>query len=183
MNELTSRYAMALFSLKRDSNELIKTQEEVKELIKIIKEDKEFVFLLDSHHLSKDERLEIVDKVFFSIDEQIKDFIKIIVENNRAMYLLQIFEDFNSLVNDYRGVKEGLVYSAMALNEEQLQKITSTISKKENKPVELKNVIDPTLIGGVKVVINDHIYDGSVKHHIEHMKLTLLKKEGENDEN
>ena len=42
-------------------------------------------------------------------------------------------------------------------------------------PTELINIIDPSLIGGVKVVINDHIYDGSIKHHIDNMKLSLLK--------
>jgi F-type H+-transporting ATPase subunit delta len=78
-------------------------------------------------------------------------------------------------VNEYRGVIEGLVYSTEPLSESQLAKLNSVISKKESRPVELKNIIDPTLIGGVKVVINDHIYDGSIKHHIEDMKLALLK--------
>ena len=41
--------------------------------------------------------------------------------------------------------------------------------------VELKNIIDPSLIGGVKVVIKDRIYDGSIKHHIDMMKQDLLK--------
>ena len=90
MTELTSRYALALFSLKRDENKLLETQIEVKELCKVIKENDGFVGLLDSHYLSIDERLAIVDKVFASIDEEIKNFIKIIVENNRGLYLLDI---------------------------------------------------------------------------------------------
>ena len=135
--------------------------------------------LLDSHYLSIDDRLAIVDKVFASIDEEIKNFIKIIVENNRGLYLLDIFDGFNSLVNEYRGVKEGLVYSAMPISDSELNKITTAISETEKCPVELKTIVDPTLIGGIKVVINDHIYDGSIKHHIEEMKNTLLKKEGE----
>ena len=49
MNELTSRYALALFSLKRDENTLLESQQEVKELRKIIRENDEFVSLLDSH--------------------------------------------------------------------------------------------------------------------------------------
>lgn len=183
MNELTSRYALALFSLKRDENKLLESQLEVKELRKLMKENQEFVSLLASHNLDLESRLSIVEKVFASIDEEIKNFIKIIVENNRAKYLLQIFDDFNSLVNEYRGVKEGLVYSAMPLSDKEIDHISKSISEVEKMPVELRNKVDPTLIGGIKVVINDHVYDGSIKHQIEDMKLTLLKKEGVNDEN
>lgn len=183
MHELTSRYAQALFSLKRDSNQVEEAQKEVRELVKIIKDNRAFLNLLNAPFIEKEERIKMVDKVFISIDEEIKNLIKVVVENNRALYLLQIFEDFNSFANEYRGVKEGLVYSAMEISEKEINKITIAISEIEKCPIELKNIIDPSLIGGVKVVINDHIYDGTIKHHIENMKLTLLKKEGEINEN
>ena len=43
--------------------------------------------------------------------------------------------------------------------------------------VELIPHIDPTLIGGVKVVINSHVYDGSIKNQLEKMQIDLLGKE------
>ena len=183
MNELTLRYAVALYSLKRESNTLLETQQEVKELIKVIKDNPDFLVVLNSSYLSKEERISTVDKVFVSVDEQIKNLIKIVVDNNRSLYLLGIFEDFNSLVNEYRGVKEGLVYSTEPLKEAALKKLEAAISKKEKEPVELRNIVDPSLIGGVKVVINDHIYDGSLKHNLEQLKSDLLNKEGTSYEN
>lgn len=175
MKEITSRYAEALFSLKRDSSSLEESQLEVKELIKVLKENPDFSMLLSSSYKDFEQKEEIIDKVFKGVDEEIKTLMKIVVKNHRGQYLTEIFLEFNSLVNEYRGVKEGLVYSTEPLSESQLAKLNSVISKKESRPVELKNIIDPTLIGGVKVVINDHIYDGSIKHHIEDMKLALLK--------
>jgi len=150
---------------------------EVKELIKIIKDNPDFPVLLNSHFILKEERVEIVEKVFASIDLDIKNFIKVIVENNRAIYLEEILIGFNSLVNESRGVIEGIVFTPYPLKEDELQKITSTISEIESHPIELKQIIDPSLIGGVKVAINDHVYDGSIKHNIEQMKKALLKKE------
>lgn len=175
MKEITSRYAEALFSLKRDSSSLEESQLEVKELIKVLKENPDFSMLLSSSYKDFEQKEEIIDKVFKGVDEEIKTLMKIVVKNHRGQYLTEIFLEFNSLVNEYRGVKEGLVYSTEPLSDSQLAKLNSVISKKESRPVELKNIIDPTLIGGVKVVINDHIYDGSIKHHIEDMKLALLK--------
>ena len=175
MKEITSRYAEALYSLKRDNNSLIESQLEVKELIKVLKENPDFMMLLSSSYMDLKDKEEMVDRVFKGVDEDIKNLIKIIARNHRGQYLLEILTDFNSLVNEYRGVKEGLVYSTEPLNDTQLQKLNETVSKLEKMPTELKNIIDPSLIGGVKIVINDHIYDGSIKHHLENMKLTLLK--------
>ena len=175
MKDISSRYAIALFSLKKEKDTLVESQKEVKELIRIIKDNPEYPLLLSSSNLKKEDRVALVEKAFASIDEDIKNFIKIVVENGRGNYLLDIFQDFSSLVNEYRNIKEGLLYSSEPLNEEQIKKITSSISSVEGCPIELKNVIDPNLIGGVKVVINDHIYDGSIKHHLEQMKNALLK--------
>ena len=175
MKEITSRYAEALFSLKKDSNELEETQKEIKELKKIFLENPDFTIVLSSSYKSLEEKKEIIDNTLKGVDDDIKSLLKIICENHRANYIIEIFENFNSLVNEYRGVKEGLVYSTQKLSESQLAKLNLKISEVEHQPTELKNVIDSSLIGGVKVVINDHIYDGSIKHHLEDMKVSLLK--------
>lgn len=175
MNDITSRYAEALFSLKRESNSLEESQKEIKELKGILIDNPDFIVILSSSYKTLEEKIDIIDKTLIGVDEEIKSLIKIVTQNHRSQYLIEIFDDFNSLVNDYRGVKEGLVYSAEKLSKSQLDKLNSAISKVENRPTELKNIVDPSLIGGVKIVINDHIYDGSVKHRIEDMRLSLLK--------
>lgn len=175
MKEITSRYAEALYSLKKDENSLESSQKEIKELIKVLKENPDFLVVLNSSYKEFEEKEQIIDKVFIGVDEEIKTLIKIVVKNHRGQYLTEIFENYNSLVNEYRGVIEGLVYSTEPLSESQLAKLNSATGKIETRPVELKNIIDPSLIGGVKVVINDHIYDGSIKRHINDMKIALLK--------
>ena len=175
MKEITSRYAEALFSLKRDSNSLKETQSEIKELKKIFIENPDFIVVLSSSYKSVEEKCDIVDKTLLKVDEEIKSLIKVAIKNHRASYIVEIFDDFNSLVNEHFGVKEGLVYSTEKLSEQQLAKLNQSVSEVEKMPTELKNIIDPSIIGGVKVVINDHIYDGSIKHQLENMRLTLLK--------
>ena len=176
-NEITLRYAEALFSLKKESSSLDESLKEVKELQKIIKDNPDFLMLLDSSNLSIEERINIIDKVLVNVDDEIKSLLKVMVENHRILLVNDVFEDFNSLINAERGVKEGLLYSAFEISDEQLQKINKTISEVEGHPTYLRVVIDPSIIGGIKVVVNDHIYDGSLKKRIENMKLTLLKKE------
>ena len=131
--------------------------------------------VLDSSYKTIEEKIEIIDKTLVGVDEEIKNLLKVIIQNHRARYIIEIFDGFISLVNEHRGVIEGLVYSTEKLSDEQLEKLNLAISKVEKRPTELRNIIDPNLIGGVKVVINDHIYDGSIKHNIENMKNSLIK--------
>ena len=175
MNELASRYASALFSIKRETNKLLETQEEIKELIKILKDNPDYILILKNKSMNIAKRIELMEEAFVKVDEDIVNLIKIVITNDRSEYLLDIFQDFSSMVNEYRHISEGLLYSSEPLSEAEINKIESSVSEKENHPVSLKNIIDPSLIGGVKVVINGHIYDGSIKHHIEQMKNALLK--------
>ena len=177
MEGVSSRYGLALYSLAIDLNKIDEWQKEVKELNGILKENPDFVMILGSSFLSLEERGEILKKSLVGVDENIIALILVVMENNRAHYLYEIFDSFNSYCNDYKGVSEGLIYSTLRLEKSVITEIENKISKIEHKRVELKNVVDPTLIGGVKVVIHDRIYDGSVKHHIEMMKKDLVKKE------
>ena len=175
METVASRYGLALYSLAVDEKKVLPWQEEVKELSRIFKENTDFIMILGSSFMSLEQRQEILKKTLKGVDENIVALILVVMENNRTNDLLDIFESFNSYCNEYRGVSEGLIYSTLKLDQKVINQIEQKISKIEQSQVELKNVIDPSLIGGVKIVIHDRIYDGSIKHHIEVMKTDLLK--------
>lgn len=175
MESVASRYGLALYSLALEENKIDSWQKDVKTLKSIFEENTDFIMILGSSFISLEERLEIVEKTLVGVDKNIIGLIDVIMENNRTDLILDVFESFNSYCNQYRGVSEGLIYSTLKLDQTVIDQIEKKISKIENNKVELKNVIDPSLIGGVKVVIKDRIYDGSIKHNIEMMKKDLLK--------
>lgn len=175
MENVSSRYALALYSLADDLNKVESWQQEIKELKRIFIENTDFVMILGSSFLPIIERQEIMNKTLKGVDENIKALISVIMENNRTDLLFDVFDDFNTYCNEHRGIREGYIYSTLKLDEKVISEIEEKISKLENNKVELKNIVDPSLIGGVKIVVHDHIYDGSIKHHIEMMKKDLLK--------
>ena len=175
METVSSRYGLALYSLALEEKKLDLWQEEVRELSRIFRENTDFIMVLGSSFISLEERQEILEKSLVGVDKEIVALISVVMENNRIDLIFEIFESFNSYCNQYRGVSEGLIYSTVKLEEKVISQIEEKVSKIENSKVELKNVIDPSLIGGVKIVIKDHIYDGSIKHHINMMKQDLLK--------
>ena len=177
MLEIAQNYASALLSIAMDENKVQDYQNEVKELMKIIKDNPDFLMLLDSRFLTVEERKQKVSEILVNFSSDVINFIKIIVEHNRVSYLEDILQAFNTLCNESRDIVEGLIYTAFPLEEKTLQKIKQKISQIENHDVDLIVKIDPSLIGGVKVVINSHVYDGSIKNKIEKMQFDLSRKE------
>lgn len=175
MLELALRYGSALHSLALDLNKVELWQKEMKELTKLLTENNEFLNLLNSEFLSIKERKQIVNNTIIFDDAELNAFINIIIDNNRVSNLLEILEAFNSLCNQTLGILEGVIFSVERLDESQISSIETAIAKKEQVKIELKNVIDKSLIGGLKVFINGHVYDDSIKYHLEKMKNSLRK--------
>ena len=177
MLEIAQNYASALLSIAIDENKVADYQKEVKELSKIIRDNLDFLLLLDSRFLTVSERKDKVSEILVNFSTDVINFIKIIVEHNRVSYLEDILQAFNTLCNEKQDIVEGLIYTAFPLEEKTLLKIKKKISQIENHNVDLITRIDPSLIGGVKVVINSHVYDGSIKNQIEKMQIDLSRKE------
>ena len=161
MSELALRYGSALHSLALDLNKVELWQKEMKELTKLLTENNEFLNLLNSEFLRIEERKQIVNNTIIFDDAELNAFINIIIDNNRVSKLLEILE--------------GIIFSVERLDESQISSIETAIAKKEQVKIELKNVIDKSLIGGLKVFINGHVYDDSIKYHLEKMKNSLRK--------
>lgn len=177
MNDsIDNRYALALFSLAKEDNKVNEYQIEIKNINKIFNENVDFLNLLKSEFVSVNKRYEVIDKVLSNYSSTSKNFIKILIQNHRLNNYKSIFTSFNSLCNEENNVMEGIIYSTEVLSEDKINTIAMALSKKNNNRVELINKIDKGLIGGVKVVINNHIYDYSINSELNNMRLKLNRR-------
>ena len=178
MNEIASRYAYALYSLALEKDQLEERVKQIKELLDVLEDNGDFLLLLSNEFLSIEERQEVVHKALQGVNEDILLMIDIVIKNHRVKYLMEILQAFITDANSYQGVKEGLLYSSMPLDKNTISRIEKAIGKKEGCKVYLKPIVDQTLIGGVRILINDHIYDSSIISQLERMKSKLLRNEG-----
>lgn len=174
MDSLYSRYANALFSIALEENKIDDYRNEIKMLKKIINENNDLLHLFSSYFIEEKDKNEIIDQTFKSLSQNTINFIKVIVHNRRANVMIKIFDEFIKNCNESLNVKDGIVYSVNPLDQNQMLKIENAISVKLNSKVELVNVIDEKLIGGVKVQVEDKIFDGSIKNRLENLKNTLI---------
>lgn len=174
MDSLYSRYAGALLSIAIEENKIEVYRNKIKVWKNLIMENQDLIHLFSSYFISKEEKEQIIDQLFLDEEENIKNFIKVIVQNKRANSILKIFDEFISECNEKLEISEGIVYSVEKLSKEELDALEKNLSIRLNSKVELVNLIDERLIGGLKVVVKDKIFDGSIKNKLEKLKESLM---------
>ena len=174
MDSLYSRYAGALLSIAIEENKIEVYRNKIKVWKNLIMENQDLIHLFSSYFISKEEKEQIIDQLFVDEEENIKNFIKVIVQNKRANSILKIFDEFISECNEKLEISEGIVYSVEKLSKEQLDALEKNLSIRLNSKVELVILIDARLIGGLKVVVKDKIFDGSIKNKLEKLKESLM---------
>lgn len=174
MDSLYSRYANALLSIAIDEDRVDYYRVEIKNIRTAFLSNDKIVGLLSSAFLNFNEKEDIIDNIYNGNDN-VRNFIKIIVRNKRANLIIKIFNEFIKRCNETLNIKDGYVYSVRKLDEFEIERIEKSISERINAKVELENIIDEKIIGGVKVLVEDKIFDGSIKTKIEKLKESLIK--------
>jgi F-type H+-transporting ATPase subunit delta len=99
--------------------------------------------------------------------------VSMIVAAGRAADLVGIVEQFVQLAAAERRHEVAEVRSAIPLDDDQQARLAAALGAATGKDVEVKVVIDPSVLGGLVARIGDTVIDGSVRHRLEQLKETL----------
>lgn len=160
-------YAQALFELSLEQNDLTEVYNDLTECSKIFEDNPDFVSLLDSPVLMKDEKHGIIDKVFGSERGTVHDLICLVTDKNRIRYFTKIAEAFNVLYDDHMGIREMTAVTSTPLKPDTREKLIRKLEEKSGKKVKLKEEVDPSILGGIVLKIGDSMIDDSVKGRLE----------------
>jgi F-type H+-transporting ATPase subunit delta len=69
--------------------------------------------------------------------------------------------------------------TAVKMTNEEIKTIGQKLSDKYNKEIEVQNIIDPEVIGGVYLRLGDRVIDGTIRGKLKDMKKMLLAKVGD----
>ena len=104
---------------------------------------------------------------------QVQNLLRTVLDNGRLAALPEIAAQYRALVNAQSGVSDATVYSAYPIDGTQLADVVSALQKRFDRKLNATVVVEPGLIGGVRVVVGDEVLDTSVKARLEQMKVAL----------
>lgn len=102
-----------------------------------------------------------------------RNFLQTVIENDRLAAWSEIARQFRSLKNALGGTSDALVGSAFPIDDAALAGLKATLEKRFGRQLNLRVEQQPELIGGIRVVVGDEVFDTSVRARLEQMKVAL----------
>ena len=115
----------------------------------------------------------VADVAKVQLPEAAKNFLRTVIENGRLPALPEIASQFRAMKNAQGGSSDAVVYSAFPIAASQLGDVAQTLEKRFGRKLNVTVQEDPSLIGGIRVVVGDEVLDTSVKARLEQMKVAL----------
>lgn len=103
------------------------------------------------------------------VDDHVINLIKVLAENGRLAVIRDLFNLFSDLKDEHERVIPVTVTSSELLTQDQVTSLTAALEKKLERQVEMKQVIDDTLVGGMVIKAGETVIDGSLNTSIDRL--------------
>jgi len=175
-DDLVSGYAQALFSVAESEGVLDRVEDELFAFSKAVEQNRELGQALTDPALpAENKKAVIADLLEERAHPVTASLVGFVVESGRARELIKIVERLAEVAAERRQQALAEVRSAVPLSDEQRERLREALSRATGRSVEVKVVVDPSVVGGIAARIGDEIFDGTVarrladaRQHISH---------------
>jgi F-type H+-transporting ATPase subunit delta len=175
---VAERYARALFEVSCLTHEDVEIEQELEALCTAIERTPEIEKLLANPAFGVDEKKKFLEKIYSErnrpIYETLVNFFCVLFESRRFALIREITRSFKKIADAARGVGPARIWSAVPLDAASESKIVTRLEKIAGYKIIVEKIVDPALVGGIKVKIRNKVLDGSLKNKIELMKKELM---------
>lgn len=172
---VANRYAQAIFELAAKQNLLTEVGSDLQELKKVLATSDEFMALLTVPKISTDRKKELIAQILSGAQPILVNLVQFLIEKKRLNELEAVAEQYQALAAAAQGSADAKVYSTRELTAEERTEISTAFGKLVGKEqLNITNIIDASLIGGVRVQIGNYIFDSTVASKLEDLKRVLV---------
>lgn len=170
-------YAQAMLGLAEKRAETESLNEELAELARLYDRDPGFRDFVSSPLIDAEEREESLERAFRGkASELLVDSLQILNRKGRLALLPSVAEAFRRLYRAHLRQVEVDVTSAVALSDPQRERLKEAVRRRTGRDAILSESVDPTLLGGMVVRLEDQKIDASVATQLENLSETLLDR-------
>ncbi len=170
---VSSVYDEALFELSKESGKLDEVYEDFTYVIESIKENPEFFVILNSPQITQEDKKNILEETYKGISDILLDFFKVLVDRYRIEYLMDLYDGFRILLEKDRGILDAEVISASKLDDSELDILNKKLCEITGKKILIENIVDPKILGGLIIKVEDKVVDGSLVRRLENLRSEL----------
>ena len=167
-------YAKALLAVAAAEGDLSVVQDEIFSLSRQISDNDELSSVLSDTNVPADRRSKIIEEILGGrASSTTVALLAMIVINGRIRDLPAIADELAALGAAEGGKQVAIVRSAVELTDDQKSRLATALQSSVGQPVEVRVVIDPSVLGGLVAQVGDTVIDGSVRRRLDQLKQAI----------
>jgi F-type H+-transporting ATPase subunit delta len=167
-------YANALFEIASVEGSLERVEDELFAVARAFEQSDELRSTLTDQRIPAERRQAIVEDL---LDDRASAtttaLVSFIVAAGRARDLGEIIDRLVARAAEARNKEVAEVRSAIPLDDDQRRRLAEALGNATGKQVEVRVIIDPSVLGGLVAQVGDTVIDGSVRHRLDQLKSRL----------
>lgn len=171
MTELSKDYAEALFALAAEQRLEKAYLEALESVDGLFADSPEYLDLLAAPSVPQSERVGLLEQAFGdSLPKQVLSFVQLLTAHGRIRSLPACIEEYRRLYQAAVAMSTAYVTSAVALTEDQKNRLAEKLAQKFGRRIELSCDVDEHLLGGITVRLDGVVLDGSLRRRLQVVK-------------
>lgn len=180
MNEglIPRRYAKALYKVAIERNDTEKLYAIMQKLVETAAAQPSLCEAVSNPFVSVADKCTLLNTAAGSESEisTFADFLKLLAQNKRLDMIFDIAREYVGLYRREKNIARVDVVSASELSEDEQARLKNIIQQHLNGgTMEFTSSVNPDLIGGFTVTVDNQRLDASVKNELKQLRLNLLK--------
>jgi F-type H+-transporting ATPase subunit delta len=164
-------YADAAFAIALAEGDLAEVEDELFRLGRVLESSDELRSALTDQHVPVSRRQQIIEDLLDGKATQTTlAIVSMIVGAGRAADLVKIANELVQRTASNSGQAVAEVRSAVALTDAQLAELTAALKARTNMDIMVKNIVDPSVMGGLVTQIGDSVLDGTVRTRLNQLR-------------
>ncbi|MGZ6982969.1 MAG: ATP synthase F1 subunit delta, partial [Ilumatobacteraceae bacterium] len=167
-------YARGLFEIARAEGTIDEVEDELFRFARSYESSDELRNALSDEQIPAAKRQAIVEDLLGGkVTPMTTQLISMVVGSGRARDLPAIVDKLVARASSAKNLEVAEVRSAIALTPDQETRLAAALANATGKQVNLKVVVDPSVLGGLVATVGDTVIDGTVRTRIEQLKSRL----------
>jgi len=177
MDDRVIGYAGAILDLATAEGELERVEAEFLSIGQALEKSDELRSTLADPRLPPEKKRAIIDDLIGGRASSLTvGLVHFIAGQGRASDIPAIARAFVEKAVETRESAVAEVRSAVALDDETIERLAAALGKATGKKVEVKVVVDESVIGGIVARVGDVVIDGSLAHAIGELRQAVLSR-------
>lgn len=172
MSVIANRYIQALLELPKSKEENEMLEKGLQEIAELLSSNEELNKVLLDPRINSEQKMDIVKELIpdFATNKMFMNFINLLIKEKRINYIQEIAEEYRKTNLATAKELEIKIIVADKIDESQVKAIEEkykTMYQVETIKSEIE--VDESILGGVKIVVGNKVYDGSVARQLNEM--------------